>query len=273
MTITINLKGRLGNQLFQYAALRNVAIVKNYDSYINTDIEWQGQCNLLNYFNIKNPNISNISNTYNQPNDSNYFDNTIYNIKDNTILNGHFENIKYFADNINIIKDELTIKDSIINDTTDAYINDISKDGTKIVGIHFRRGDLIQQLNVPVDTFNKNNLDYVHKSLETILKTENKITLIVFTGGIRKAGSDKSWLHHTHNDDVIWINKFISDNSNYDIHLSPGTIDNNELIDFSLITKCDYLITPHQSTFSFMAYYMSSKCKTLFCPTSLYGKL
>ena len=54
MTITINLKGRLGNKLFQYAALRNIAIIKKYDSYINTDIEWQGQANLLHHFNIVN---------------------------------------------------------------------------------------------------------------------------------------------------------------------------------------------------------------------------
>ena len=56
MTITINLKGRLGNQLFQYAALRNISIKKNYDLYINTNIEWHGQYNILQYFNIKNSN-------------------------------------------------------------------------------------------------------------------------------------------------------------------------------------------------------------------------
>jgi hypothetical protein len=28
-----------------------------------------------------------------------------------------------------------------------------------------------------------------------------------------------------------------------DIHISPGTIENNEVIDFSLLGKCHYIIT------------------------------
>lgn len=273
MTITINLKGRLGNKLFQYAALRNIAITKKYDSYINTDIECQGQSNLLCHFNIVNSNPSHYEYTYNQPNGSNYFDTSIYDIHDYTILDGHFENVNYFKENIDIIKNELTITDTTINNITDGYMNTIRKNGTKIVGIHFRRGDLIQQLHQSIDTFNENNIQYVHESLETILKTENKIVLLVFTGGIRKADYHSDWLHHTHDDDVAWVNKFIYDNPNYDIHLSPGTIDNNEMIDFSLMTKCDYIITPHQSTMSFMAYCMSDTCNTLFSPTCLYGNI
>ena len=272
MTITINLKGRLGNQLFQYAALRNIAIIKNYDSYINTDIEWHGQSKLLKYFNIKNSNPSNIIYTYNQPNGSNYFDKYIYNINDNTILDGHFENVDYFKENIDIIRNELTIIDNEINDATDSYINSINTDKIKIVGIQFRRGDVIQQLQKTVEEFNKETIEYVHKSLDTILKTENKIVIIVFSGGIRKVGGEH-FLHYTHNDDIEWVNKFIHDNSHYNIHLSPGTIDNNEIIDFSLMTKCDYLITPFQSTFSFMAYCISNKCKTIFSPTCLYGNI
>ena len=54
-------------------------------------------------------------------------------------------------------------------------------------------------------------------------------------------------------------------------HISPGTIENNELIDYCLLTKCDYIITPYQSTFSFMAYYANKKNAKLFSPTNLYG--
>jgi hypothetical protein len=274
MTITINLKGRLGNQLFQYAALRNISIKKNYDLYINTNIEWHGQYNILQYFNIKNSNPPDqIQYRYNQPNGSYFFDTSIYNIQDNTLVDGHFENVNYFNDNIDIIKNELTIKDETINNSTDSYINSISKNGSKVIGIQFRRGDLIQQLSETEDEFNDKNIKYIHESLETILKNENKIVLLIFTGGIRKAGYDQNWKHHTHEDDINWVKKFINDNNNYDIHLSPGTIDNDELIDFSLMTKCDYLITPHQSTFSFMAYCMSNICKNIMSPTNLYGKL
>ena len=95
---------------------------------------------------------------------------------------------------------------------------------------------------------------------------------MLFTGGIRKSGSHSNWINHNHDDDLLWIQKFVSDNeSNYDIHISPGTTENNELLDFSLLSNCDYIITPYQSTFSFMAYYVNKKVIEYFSPTNLYG--
>lgn len=272
MTITINLKGRLGNQLFQYATLRNLSIKTGYSFYINTNIEWQGQLNLLNFFNIKESSPSDgIKYNYSQPNNSFFFDSNIYHINDNTILEGHFENIEYFKDNEEVIKNELTIKDESINNYTYDYINNISKNGSKVVGIHFRRGDLIQQIN-NIDNFNQMCLDFVKQSLKTILEQDRNITLLLFTGGIRKSGSHSNWINHNHDDDLLWIQKFVSDNeSNYDIHISPGTTENNELLDFSLLSNCDYIITPYQSTFSFMAYYVNKKVIEYFSPTNLYG--
>ena len=49
--------GRLGNQLFQYAALRSLSLEKGYESKIpnpNT-CEWHGQKCLLGEFNIQSP--------------------------------------------------------------------------------------------------------------------------------------------------------------------------------------------------------------------------
>jgi hypothetical protein len=96
--------------------------------------------------------------------------------------------------------------------------------------------------------------------------------LILFTGCILKQVSHSNWVYNSHEKDILWINQFKEKYKNkYDIHISPGTLENNELIDYGLLSNCDYLITPHQSTFSFMAYYSSTKCKKLFCPTNLYG--
>jgi hypothetical protein len=272
MTITVNLKGRLGNQLFQYATLRNISIVKDYKFYINTKLEWQGQSNLLPFFNIQNsePPIR-INHRYSQPNTSNYFDENIYNIEDDTILDGHFENIEYFKENKEIIQKELTIKDKTINEYTDKYIDDITKDGSKLVGIHFRRGDLVQQVD-DIDNFNKNTKQFVRESLETISKMEENVTILLFTGGERKMGSQNNWIKNTHEDDVSWVENLVSEyKSKYKIEISPGTYKNNELMDYCLLSKCDYMITPHQSTFSFMAYYVNTKIIQLFSPTKLYG--
>ena len=183
MTITINLKGRLGNQLFQYATLRSLAIKKGYNFYINTSLEWHGQNSLLSYFNIAESSpLNKINYFYYQPENSNYLDTNVFNIEDDTLLDGHFENIEYFEEHRNIIMNELTIKDEAINNYTDNYIKNITKNESKLVGIHFRRGDLVQQVS-NVDEYNKQTIEFVKKSLETIISTNSNLTLLFFISG------------------------------------------------------------------------------------------
>jgi hypothetical protein len=278
MTITISLNGRLGNQLFQYAVLRNISIKCGYDIFIDTAYKTHGQDNLLSLFNIVNSgSIDKIEHTYNQPFGSNYFDRMIYTIPDNTILFGHFENIEYFKENIKVIQNELTIKDESTNTYINSYINSIKQNNSKIVGIHFRRGDLIQQVsNIEefnnIDEFNNTVKQFVDDSLATLIKTESNIQVLIFTGGIRKLGYDTSWINITHDDDLSWVKQFITEReTNYTMHISPGSLINDELIDFGLLSKCDYIITPYQSTFSFMAYCASKNNIKLFTRTNLYG--
>lgn len=273
MTISINLRGRLGNQLFQYAALRNLSIKKKYDIFINTNFSWHGQSCLLSYFNIKESSEQiNIEHLYYQPVNSYYFDINFHDINDNTLLEGHFENIEYFKENREIIRKELSIKDNKINTFVEDYLGKIAKHGNKIVGIHFRRGDLIQQIE-NINEFNKDTIKYVIESLEKIKINEKNITLLLFTGGIRIEGSDSSWMEHSNNDDIDWLKQFVTDNENdYNIHISPGTINNEEIVDYVLLSNCDYMISPYISTFSFMAYYMSNKNIELYSKTKLFMK-
>lgn len=278
MTITINLDGRLGNQLFQYATLRNLSIKKGYKFYFNTNFECQGQENLLKYFNISNSSqLNEIKYHYYQPVNSNFFDSNIYNINDDTILNGYFENIEYFKENDEIIKNELTIKDKQINEITDKYIYSIIDNDSKLVGIHFRRGDILEPSFLHpkfgnIDNFNEFTKKYVYESLQTIMNTEKNITLLIFTGGFRKDEPPDFSPNHSHNNDLLWIQEFALENkSKFNIHISPGTIENNVLLDYSLISKCDYVIIPYLSTFSFMASYVSKNIIKLFTPKNLYG--
>jgi hypothetical protein len=287
MTITIYLKGRLGNQLFQYATLRNISIKKGYNFYINKNFSDHGQSVLLPYFNIPELQPFTIHNyQYNQPIDSYFFDKTIFDINDNTMIIGFFENVEYFKENIDIIRNDLCIKDDYINNYSNNFLNSIIKDDYKLVGIHFRRGDLLKVINHYTD-YNNNIIDFneiekkfVYESLNSIMKTESKITLLLFTGGIRKDLYESHLDNHTQENDISWVRDFINEfkqNSEFsnicDIHISPGTIENNEVIDFSLLGKCDYIITPHQSTFSFMSYYLSKKKIQMYSRTNLYGGL
>jgi len=62
MTISVALKGRLGNQLFQYATLRSIGLKHNYNISIDTNYEWHGQKCLLHNFNIPSNVFSNNNN-------------------------------------------------------------------------------------------------------------------------------------------------------------------------------------------------------------------
>jgi len=281
MTIIINLKGRLGNQLFQYATLRNLSILKGFDFHIKTDLLWHGQQCLMDFFNIQNGNPpNNIIHRYSQPIDSNYFDENILNINDNTILDGHFENTEYFKENKEIIQNEITIKDENTINLTKNYIHEITNNGSlKLVGIHFRRGDLVQQINFlpsykDIEHFNECQKQFTLESLETIKKKEKDIVLLIFTGGVsvRKTHETFGWIKNDQTDDLNWVKKFILENeNNYNMHISPGTISENVLLDYSLLTNCDYIISPYQSTMSFMAYYSSKKEIEYLSQTNKYG--
>lgn len=283
MPITINLHGRLGNQLFQYATLRNISIKTGYDFVFNTNFkDHTRQPCLLSNFNIKDTNnlykTSNFINTYQQPNTSSFYDINVYNIKDNTELKGFFENINYFKENKETIQDELKIINKEINIYVDNYIHGIvNNKENKLVGIHFRRGDVIQQLiatpqNKSVEDFDINMKNFVYNALAKLQENEKNITLLLFTGGIRKCKDKLSLIKHSQEDDILWLKQFILENKiNCNVHISPGSIENNELIDYDLMSKCDYLIIPYKSTFSFMAYYLSKKCIKLFSPNNLYG--
>lgn len=272
MPVSVKLIGRLGNQLFQYAAMRNIALIKNYNIYYNTNFEWHGQKCLLDNFNIERscenfrPGVR-----YNQKidksksrmkgGDSSTYDEKILKIQDNTLLSGFFQNEKYFLENREIIKKELTLKKEL-DDICENYINEIYQKNKdyKIVGIHLRRGDSVSQ-----HLFNFDNIDkFIKKAIKKIKEKEKKIYIIFFTGGATlnktEIGSKRrnNWLDNNHTDDINWLNSYIK-SFDEKFEISKGTYENNELIDYGLLSKCDYNILPNASSFSWMASYVNKK--------------
>ena len=272
MPISVILIGRLGNQLFQYATMRNISLIKGYDIYYNTNFEWHGQKCLLDNFNIANSSKDfNPKYRYNQKmdytkprymgGDSSTYDENILQLQDNTILSGFFQNEKYFIQNKEIIQKELTLKKEL-DDICEKYINDIydKNNGCKIVGIHLRRGDGVSQNNFE---FDKTDI-FIKKAITEIKKQEKNIYIIFFTGGAtlnkNEYGGKRTndWIDNTHVQDVIWLDNYVkSIDEKYEI--SKGTYENNELIDYGLLSKCDYNILPNGSSFSWIACYINKK--------------
>jgi hypothetical protein len=264
MTISVVLKGRLGNQLFQYATLRSIGLKNNYNISINTNFEWHGQKCLLNHFNIppnvfSNSNNNNFIYKYNQPGimdkygcSSSTVHPSILTIRDNTLLEGHFENEDFFKEHRYIIMNELVLKDDIQNNNIE-FINNIKKnnDNCVIVGIHIRRGDTYGY------GFDENNVfDFINKSIEFIKKQNNNFFCILFIGGSRVSHNENN-----HQQDIDWLNSY-SKNFPYKNIISPSTLSNDALLDFSLLTLCDYNILTWKSTFSWMAAYVNKNNNT-----------
>ena len=112
--------GRLGNQLFQYAAIRSLALKNGYNFKLPNISKktFHGQAHILDNFNINKNYLTFfeklfIVNNYIEPNwrkiDPNFF-----NIKDNTSISGYFQSMFYFENCIDIIKKELKPKDEIL---------------------------------------------------------------------------------------------------------------------------------------------------------------
>ena len=91
--------GRLGNQLFQYAALRGLSLKNNYEFKLPqlNDASWHGQKCLLEKFNIKKSfllpeDTIKLKYSYSEP-DWSIIDKNFFKIPDNTSIDGFFQSL------------------------------------------------------------------------------------------------------------------------------------------------------------------------------------
>lgn len=160
--------GRLGNQMFQYAALKGIASKHGYSycipysMFINPWTDHQ----LNTCFKLNKNLIYSTQNTTTISEKSFNFDKVLFeNCEDNINLDGYFQSEKYFID----------IKDELIKDFTFKY--NFEKPFDNYIAIHVRRQDYVNQPNYhPVCS-----LDYYNNALELVSK---KIPVVVFSDDI-----------------------------------------------------------------------------------------
>ena len=91
---TLGKHGRLGNAMFQYAALKALSFNLNCDSVIPNDLDQRmhhGQICLLNCFKIHCKNGTEIgTNSFVENNQGGYYDPTFWNCETGTNLFGHY---------------------------------------------------------------------------------------------------------------------------------------------------------------------------------------
>lgn len=266
--------GRLGNQFFQYAALRGLGLKRGYETKIpdhNTRY-WHGQNCLLGNFNIKTPfleekDLGKIKYLYSEP-DYMSFDNNFFDIPDGTNISGFFQSTYYFKDYEKEIKEELAPKKHFLDKAKEtlAHIKE-ENSGHDIVSLHIRRGDNVDNTDpsqVELNNFygaqgskrlctNSTYYKYFSKAKEVF--TGKKVKFLVFTGG--KRGSDSN------TEDIEWCRSSFS-GQEFIFSEKRSTIE-----DFSLIMSCDHNIISHVSSYGWWAAFLNqNKNKTVVAPLS-----
>lgn len=187
--------GRLGNQLFQYAALRSLSLKKGYEFKIpnQENMNWHGQKSLMHEFNITAKEytpqeFSQIKHRYNEPSwrtiDPNFF-----NLPDDTDFEGFFQSEWYFEEFKDEIIKELTPKDVHLINAND-YINDLrsKNQGYEIVALHIRRGNVVTDASMQV-VYNKyyepNGLYFKYLEAAKNIFKNKPVKFLVFSGGAK----------------------------------------------------------------------------------------
>jgi hypothetical protein len=135
--------GRLGNQMFQYAALRGIAAKRGYDWCIPPDTyDHKDNYGLFETFemtNVKEFNIGFVEGNCIQENNFCFIPEFFDECPDNVILDGYFQTEKYFTHIEKEIHEDFTFKKNYLIPCQE-YINYLS---SPPIFLHIRRDDAI----------------------------------------------------------------------------------------------------------------------------------
>ena len=159
--------GQLGNQMFQYAALRGIAnktgtnfIIPDHREIFDDGIGNKYTILLFDVFNLKNASYKGMLNTVHYVQESHFhFDEEMFDLskKENYSLYGFFQTEKYFKHIEDSIRIDFSFKDEIKN-----YCEPLRKQFKDPIALHIRRGDFLinHKFHPPLE------LDYYEEALK-----------------------------------------------------------------------------------------------------------
>lgn len=230
--------GLLGNQMFQYAALKGIAARHNYEWCIPPNNfrnhSWEHILELSEVFTLNSAkNIQYLPNEYPLVVETDfYFDSGLFsNCPDNINLGGYFQTEKYFKHIEKEIREDFTFKNNIM----DPCRRMMNKLGDR-VSIHIRRADYMKENEFL-------GLQYYSKALSHF-KNEN---FIIFS-------DDTQWCKEQElfSSDRFFVSSF------------------NKFIDLCLMSLCSGHIIAN-STFSWWGAWLSNS-STIISPNKWFGR-
>ena len=192
--IIVKIMGGLGNQMFQYAIAKSIA-VRNKDNF-KLDITFYSkqtlrkyELNLLDidevlvnkksFFSKVTSKFRFLTKIYYMERKIAEYDSNVFN-KKNVILDGYWQNEKYFKDIRGKILQDFTPVSSLSN-KANYYLNSIKNSNS--VSVHVRRADYIENINT-----NANHgvcgLSYYKKAFKYLNNKTDNVTFFIFSDDI-----------------------------------------------------------------------------------------
>ena len=250
--------GRLGNQIFQYAAMVSIAkylgvkyalptssVEPTMGAYFN-DITKKyelGHFEMFECFNIKchliNDHRLKMSIESNYSENSFCYHDNFWDIPNNTNIHGYFQSEQYFMNVRDELLEQLTFKSEIIQKAK----NFISQTGENVSAfIHIRRGDNVAHPDVhPLSC-----MSYISKATTELKAQFPEIKFFVLT------------------DDLVWSRKnLIGDEFIFS--------DNNHFIDLAIMTLCDHSIIANSSFSWWGAWLNDNEEQIVYAPKVWFG--
>jgi len=226
----IGKNGRLGNQMFQYAALRGIAAKHDYEWCIPpSDFHNEHKDHQL-FEAFKLPSVKNIemlSATYVEEKSFTFDGDLFENCSDNSNLYGFFQTEKYFNHIEQQIREDFIFVDDIWNPCREMFTFD------EAISLHIRRSDYVQKQNYhPLCS-----LEYYNEALN---KLPQDIPVLIFS-------DDPDWCKKQ---ELFQPDRFLISESN------------NNLVDMCLMTMCTYHIIAN-SSFSWWGAWLSDSKKVI----------
>lgn len=236
--------GRLGNQMFQYAALKGIAKNRGYEfclpyynNYVDDGIGNLLKTELFNVFNLKVDNLKTIDVQYvNEPH-FHFSEDLFNNCPDNISLVGFFQSEKYFKNIEDEIRQDFSFKEEIYNSCSQTF-NSLCLN--KPIALHIRRGDY----TINSDRHPVTPLEYYEKVLTNF---DDDQDVVVFS-------DDPKWCSEQK---IFSSDRFLISEGNDTYH------------DLCLMSLCsDFIIA--NSTFSWWAAWLANS-KNVYYPINWFG--
>lgn len=250
--IVVNLVSGLGNQLFQYAFAKTIALRNNVDLKLDNSFfdhqnlrkfelnNFQLESSIVDYedlvffkkikssLNLKYKILRKLERFLPEYRRSIFiekklweYDDTAKKINDNTYLEGYWQNANYYINLDSSIRDEFLIKNPY-DPRYLTYLNNIEKSNS--ISIHIRRKDYITDVNAS-STLGALSIEYYNKAIRYI---SSKVLDPIF---------------YVFSDDLEWAKKNLLTKATY-VEIEDGKLPHFEL---SLMSKCKHNIIANSS--------------------------